>query len=92
MGIRTRIFVFLGPPYHGEKGRTGRPGNREKEIGFERQNRERTEREQSENRERTEGTVECEVFFCVTCTFGWFQSRVPSCLWPWKRVGCIGVA
>ena len=37
MGIRTRIFVFLGPPYHGGKDRIGRPGSREKEIEFERE-------------------------------------------------------
>ena len=36
MGIGNEIFVFLGPPYHGGKDRNGRPGSREKEIGFER--------------------------------------------------------
>ena len=36
MGIGTRIFVFLRPPYHGGKDRTGRPGSGAKEIGFER--------------------------------------------------------
>ena len=35
MGIRSGIFVFLGPPYHGGKDRIGRPGSREKEIEFE---------------------------------------------------------
>ena len=34
MGIRGGIFVFLRPPYHGGKDRTGRPGSRVKEIGF----------------------------------------------------------
>ena len=37
MGIGNEIFVFLGPPYHGGKDRNGRPGSREKEIGFERE-------------------------------------------------------
>ena len=37
MGIGNEIFVFLGPPYHGGKDRTGRPGSRVKEIGFERE-------------------------------------------------------
>ena len=37
MGIRGGIFVFLRPPYHGGKDRTGRPGSRVKEIGFERE-------------------------------------------------------
>ena len=36
MGIRGGIFVFLRPPYHGGKDRTGRPGSRVKEIEFER--------------------------------------------------------
>ena len=35
MGIRSGIFVFLRPPYYGGIRRTGRPGTREKEIGFE---------------------------------------------------------
>ena len=34
MGIRSGIFVFLRPPYHGGKDRIGRPGSREKEIEF----------------------------------------------------------
>ena len=37
MGIGTGIFVFLRPSEHGGKDRTGRPGSREKEIGFERE-------------------------------------------------------
>ena len=37
MGIRSGIFVFLRPPYHGGKDRPGRPGSREKEIEFERE-------------------------------------------------------
>ena len=37
MGIRNGIFVFLGPPYRGGKDRSGRPGSRVKEIGFERE-------------------------------------------------------
>ena len=37
MGIGAGIFVFLRPSEHGGKDRTGRPGNREKEIGFERE-------------------------------------------------------
>ena len=36
MVIRSGIFVFLRPPYHGGKDRIGRPGSREKEIEFER--------------------------------------------------------
>ena len=36
MGIRAGIFVFLRPSEHGGKDRMGRPGSREKEIGFER--------------------------------------------------------
>ena len=35
MGIGNEIFVFLGLSYHGGKDRNGRPGSREKEIGFE---------------------------------------------------------
>ena len=35
MGIGFRIFVFLRPSHHGGKDRTGPPGSREKEIGFE---------------------------------------------------------
>ena len=35
MGIGTGIFVFLRPSEHGGKDRMGRPGSREKEIGFE---------------------------------------------------------
>ena len=35
MGIRSGISVFLRPPYYGGIQRTGRPGTREKEIGFE---------------------------------------------------------
>ena len=34
MGIRSGIFVFLRPPYHGGKDRPGRPGSKEKEIEF----------------------------------------------------------
>ena len=37
MGFRSGIFVFLRPPYNGGIQRTGRPGTREKEIGFERE-------------------------------------------------------
>ena len=37
MGIGTGIFVFLRPSEHGGKDRMGRPGSREKEIGFERE-------------------------------------------------------
>ena len=36
MGIRNEIFVFLRPAYYGGIQRTGGPGSREKEIGFER--------------------------------------------------------
>ena len=45
MGIGTGIFVFLRPSEHGGKDRMGRPGSREKEIGFERAEREQRERE-----------------------------------------------
>ena len=34
MGIRSGISVFLRPAQHGGKNKTGRPGTREKEIGF----------------------------------------------------------
>ena len=34
MGIRSGISVFLRPAYYGGIQRTGRPGTREKEIGF----------------------------------------------------------
>ena len=44
MGIRNGIFVFLGPPYHGGKGRPGRPGSKEKEIEFERERERERER------------------------------------------------
>ena len=44
MGIGNEIFVFLGPPYHGGKDRNGRPGSREKEIGFERERERERER------------------------------------------------
>ena len=37
MGHGIGIFVFLRPSEHGGKDRTGRPGSREKEIGFERE-------------------------------------------------------
>ena len=37
MGFQIGIFVFLRPPYYGGIQRTGRPGSREKEIGFERE-------------------------------------------------------
>ena len=37
MGIRSGISVFLRPAYYGGIQRTGRPGSREKEIGFERE-------------------------------------------------------
>ena len=37
MGFRSGIFVFLRPAYYGGIQRTGRPGSREKEIGFERE-------------------------------------------------------
>ena len=37
MGIGAGIFVFLRPSEHGGKDRMGRPGSREKEIGFERE-------------------------------------------------------
>ena len=37
MGFRIGIFVFLRPPCYGDSERTGRPGTREKEIGFERE-------------------------------------------------------
>ena len=37
MGIGTGNFVFLSRSYHGGKDRMGRPGSREKEIGFERE-------------------------------------------------------
>ena len=36
MWIRSWIFVFLRPAYHGGKQRIERPGSREKEIEFER--------------------------------------------------------
>ena len=35
MGIGTGIFAFLRASEHGGKDRMGRPGSREKEIGFE---------------------------------------------------------
>ena len=37
MGIGTGMFAFLKPSEHGGKDRIGRPGSREKEIGFERE-------------------------------------------------------
>ena len=37
MGIRSEFFVFLRPACYGGIQRTGRPGTREKEIGFERE-------------------------------------------------------
>ena len=37
MGFRSGIFVFLRLAYYGGIQRTGRPGTREKEIGFERE-------------------------------------------------------
>ena len=37
MGIGSGIFAFLRPSEHGGRDRTGRPGSREKEIGFERE-------------------------------------------------------
>ena len=37
MGIRSGSFVFLRPSCYGDSERTGRPGTREKEIGFERE-------------------------------------------------------
>ena len=36
-GNRNGIFVFLRPCQDGGKNRSGRPGSREKEIGFERE-------------------------------------------------------
>ena len=36
MGFGSGISVFLRPAYYGGIQRTGRPGTREKEIGFER--------------------------------------------------------
>ena len=36
MGIGSRIFVFLRLSQRGGKTRIGRPGTKEKEIGFER--------------------------------------------------------
>ena len=35
MGFGSGISVFLRPAYYGGIQRTGRPGSREKEIGFE---------------------------------------------------------
>ena len=35
MGIGIGFFVFLRPSQHGGKNRIGRPGTKEKEIGFE---------------------------------------------------------
>ena len=37
MGFRSGISVFWRPAYYGGIQRTGRPGTREKEIGFERE-------------------------------------------------------
>ena len=37
MGIGTGTFAFLRPSEHGGKDGAGRPGSREKEIGFERE-------------------------------------------------------
>ena len=34
MGIGIGFFVFLRPSQHGGKNRIGRPGTKEKEIGF----------------------------------------------------------
>ena len=45
MGIRSGIFVFLRPACYGGIQRTGRPGSREKEIGFERERERERERE-----------------------------------------------
>ena len=50
MGIEIGFFVFLRPSQHGGKNKIGRPGTKEKEIGFER-NRER-ERERERERGR----------------------------------------
>ena len=51
MGIRSGIFVFLRPSCYGDSERTGRPGTREKEIGFERE-RERERYPSFQKRER----------------------------------------
>ena len=48
MGIGTGIFAFLRASEHGGKDRMGRPGSREKEIGFEKER----ERERERKRER----------------------------------------
>ena len=45
MGIRSGFFVFLRPPFYGDSERTGGPGTREKEIGFERERERERERE-----------------------------------------------
>ena len=37
MGIGIGFFVFFRPSQHGGKNRIGRPGTKEKEIGFERE-------------------------------------------------------
>ena len=47
MGIGTGIFVFLRPSEHWGKDGKGRPGSREKELGYERER----EREREGERE-----------------------------------------
>ena len=44
MGIGIGFFVFLRPSQHGGKNRIGRPGTKEKEIGFERERERERER------------------------------------------------
>ena len=48
MGFGSGISVFLRPAYYGGIQRTGRPGTREKEIGFEGRERERDDERERE--------------------------------------------
>ena len=60
----------MRPAYYGGKQRTGRPGTREKEIGFERERERERKREREREREREENE---EV-----------QSDIVGRWWCWK--------
>ena len=57
MGFRSGISVFWRPAYHGGIQRTGRPGTREKEIGFEREREREREREPGERERERERKI-----------------------------------
>ena len=82
MGIGTGIFVFLRPSQHGGKDRMGRPGSREKEIGFEKERK--REREKERKRER-----EIPDFPKPPAPALWFGSMNPisKVLGPWEHRG-----